>query len=380
MSGAGPRVFLSYRREDTRHLAGRLADHLRPRFELFMDVEAIRPGSDFTQAVRQAVRESDVLLALIGSDWANARDHTGRRRLDDPQDWVATEIAAGLDGGLTIIPVLVDDARMPGPEDLPRALAGLASRQAVRLRHESFNDDVARLAGSIEQAVVGRRPSPPPTPATADWVVPAPAAPPRRRSPVAAILIAFVVAAVLAGGVLAFAVWWQSPERGGGQTLTAGPSPTLSASKKGTKGKSSGQTTTHTTQISTPPPQLDLPLGTTATFGYFAITVKAAQHDPTAGYLVDAEVCLLKLTGSSPATSLISWAPWSVTTSDEMTHHAGLPTTATTPPPGLFPESGQYRVGECAHGWIPFGDVVADAEVSRIGYSNQFLERATWVP
>ena len=159
MADARPRVFLSYRREDTRHLAGRLADHLRPRFQLFMDVETIRPGADFAQAVQQAISESEVVLALIGSDWLGARDEVGRLRLNDPQDWVVTEIANALAGHSTVIPVLVDDARMPGSTELPPALGGLSSKQAVRLRHESFTDDVNRLALAVDAAVQARRPA-----------------------------------------------------------------------------------------------------------------------------------------------------------------------------------------------------------------------------
>src|SRR5918997_4612293 len=107
------RVFLSYRRDDSKHAAARIAERLDERFQLFMDVDAIQPGMDFTAVVASAVAESDVLVAVIGSGWLGALDSMGRRRLDDPADWVVTEIATALQRQIAIIPVLVDGAQMP---------------------------------------------------------------------------------------------------------------------------------------------------------------------------------------------------------------------------------------------------------------------------
>jgi hypothetical protein len=45
LSGSA-RVFVSYRRDDTRHVAGRLADRLVERFQVFMDMDTIEPGTD----------------------------------------------------------------------------------------------------------------------------------------------------------------------------------------------------------------------------------------------------------------------------------------------------------------------------------------------
>ncbi len=109
-------VFLSYRREDTQHAAGRLADRIGERFassQIFVDVDSIPPGVDFTQATAEAIERSDVLLALIGPRWITLKDAQGRRRLDDPEDFVVLELRAALERGIPVIPVLVDGARMP---------------------------------------------------------------------------------------------------------------------------------------------------------------------------------------------------------------------------------------------------------------------------
>ena len=90
------RVFLSYRRADTQHVAGRAGDKLQDLFELFMDIDTIPPGVDFADYVRRAVGSCDVLLAFIGDHWLKLTDDGGRRRIDDPIDWVAEEIRVAL--------------------------------------------------------------------------------------------------------------------------------------------------------------------------------------------------------------------------------------------------------------------------------------------
>ena len=54
--GAGGSIFLSYRRDDTAHAAGRLADRIAaafPQAQLFIDVDSIRPGVDFVAATEK---------------------------------------------------------------------------------------------------------------------------------------------------------------------------------------------------------------------------------------------------------------------------------------------------------------------------------------
>src|SRR3954447_26591883 len=89
--GSRPRIFLSYRREDTRSYAGRLRDEFARQFGLervFMDVDSIAPGSDFTEAIDRALEQTDVFVVLIGPHWSSARDRADRRRLDQPNDYV----------------------------------------------------------------------------------------------------------------------------------------------------------------------------------------------------------------------------------------------------------------------------------------------------
>ena len=159
------KVFLSYRRADTQHVAGRVGDRLGEQFELFMDIDTIPPGVDFTDYVRRAVGSCDVLLAFIGDRWVNLTDDQGRRRIDDPTDWVVEEISVALKRGVRVIPVLVENATMPTAAELPGSVQALVNRQALPLRHSSFSADMARLIAGIEHAGARRPLSS--TPATA---------------------------------------------------------------------------------------------------------------------------------------------------------------------------------------------------------------------
>ncbi len=115
-------IFISYRRDDSRQAAGRLADALADRFGaqcIFRDVETIELGVDFTQALNQALASCVVMLVLIGRDWLDIRDANGQRRLGLPQDWIRQEIATALKRDIRVVPVLVDGAQLPDEAALP---------------------------------------------------------------------------------------------------------------------------------------------------------------------------------------------------------------------------------------------------------------------
>jgi tetratricopeptide (TPR) repeat protein len=153
-------VFLSYRRADTQHAAGRLEERLDERFKVFMDVDQIQGGALFPAVVRKAVDDADVLVAMIGQYWLTLTAENGGRRIDQPGDWVAEEIGIALRRGTPVIPVLLDGARMPSREELPPSLADLVNRQAMRIAHESFATDSERMIQTIEGLVSAKKPEP----------------------------------------------------------------------------------------------------------------------------------------------------------------------------------------------------------------------------
>ena len=151
-----PKIFISYRRGDSIAYAGRIHDHLSQHFgadKVFMDIGGIAPGEDFVNVLDARVADSDVVIALIGPGWLNASDERGRR-IDQPDDFVRYELAAALEQGKRLIPVLVSGARMPGADQLPPALARLARCQAHPVDDSRFAYDLDALIRTLE-----RRPS-----------------------------------------------------------------------------------------------------------------------------------------------------------------------------------------------------------------------------
>lgn len=150
------RIFISYRRDDTEGYAGRLYDRLRQHFgseNLFMDIGTLKPGQDFVVAIEEAVSSCDVLIALIGERWLGITDEEGRRRLDNPQDFVRLEIGTALKREVWVVPMLVRGVNMPRTVDLPDDLAKLARRQALTVDAEHFHADMDRLIETIEEAI-----------------------------------------------------------------------------------------------------------------------------------------------------------------------------------------------------------------------------------
>jgi hypothetical protein len=145
-------IFISYRREDTEGHAGRLFRDLSERFGkdmVFMDVAGVEAGRDFRRVIEQQVASCGVLLAIIGKNWLTVTDEEGRRRLDDPMDFVRFETANALKRDIPVVPVLVHGARIPRPEQLPDDLKDLAYRNSVELTHERWQSDVQVLIKAL---------------------------------------------------------------------------------------------------------------------------------------------------------------------------------------------------------------------------------------
>jgi tetratricopeptide (TPR) repeat protein len=150
---AAPRIFISYRRSDSTPFTGRLFDHLINSFgkdHVFRDIHSITPGSEFLKVIKDGIRSCDVLIAVIGCHWLTAKGKDGKRRLDKRDDYVKAEIREALRGEKIVIPVLVDGAKMPRREELPRSITRLVSRNAIEFSEARFNYDVAELIKAID--------------------------------------------------------------------------------------------------------------------------------------------------------------------------------------------------------------------------------------
>jgi hypothetical protein len=162
------RIFVSYRREDGSGYAGLLYETLSAEFgdaNVFIDVDKLGLGLSFEEGIDEALATTDVLIAVIGRNWQNATDQRGRRRLDDPNDYVRREIESALERKLRVIPVLAEGTSMPASDDLPESLKDLSLRQALEMgmgRRWKFDSQILieALQRAREQKVASIEASP----------------------------------------------------------------------------------------------------------------------------------------------------------------------------------------------------------------------------
>jgi hypothetical protein len=208
-----PKIFISYRREDSELITGRIYDRLESRFgrkNVFRDMDSILLGVDFRERISGAVGDCDVLLAIIGTHWLDVcyREGTkqGHRRLDDPDDFVNLEIRSALTRGIPVIPVLVGGARMPRDQELPEGLVELAYRNATEVASgQDFHHHVDRLIQGIGHVVPRRR----------TWAGPGQAVRAFLSRRWAMLGVAMVSALVLSAGLWVLLLMVSSPKGGG---------------------------------------------------------------------------------------------------------------------------------------------------------------------
>lgn len=153
------RIFISYRRSDSKSFSHRLYERLHRVFgrAVFMDVTAIESGENFPEAINRGLFSSRVLLVVIEKTWLRCTDSEGALRLHQPSDYVRREVATALTRGIRVIPVLVNGAGVPQVAELPEDLKGLVTLNAFKIDDDRFDHDVAKLLVPIE-ALVSKRP------------------------------------------------------------------------------------------------------------------------------------------------------------------------------------------------------------------------------
>jgi len=149
-------IAISYRRQDSSSVAGRLYDRLQNEFgkgSVFMDFDSIPYGVDFRDHIKQTLQRAKVVVAIIGPDWSGGRD-LAKRRIDDPADFVRLEVASALESGIPIIPVLINNTPMPDAQSLPPALEALAYRNGLALDTGiDFHHHADRLIAGIHRVL-----------------------------------------------------------------------------------------------------------------------------------------------------------------------------------------------------------------------------------
>lgn len=147
-----PRVFISYRHHDAQFAAEAIREQLVRNLghgRVFIDHADLSIGEDFANKLLDEAGSTDALLVLITPPWSRLLDQDGRRRLDDPSDFVVREVAAGLAGGALVVPLLLEGAKMPAPDQLPTPIRALAGLHGVALKSSQLQDDVRSLSRKL---------------------------------------------------------------------------------------------------------------------------------------------------------------------------------------------------------------------------------------
>ncbi|MBL7713192.1 MAG: toll/interleukin-1 receptor domain-containing protein [Chitinophagaceae bacterium] len=172
------KIFISYRVKDTQAATGRLVDALKQHFDedqIFLDIDKIEPGLDFTLVISKYLDSSDVMLVIIGPDWMAYNSERNTYRINEKNDWVRLEIATALQRNIRVVPVLLEGASLPDEELLTEDLKPLLRRQSYEISNKRWKYDSEQLIEFLKK-ILGQAAKPAPKPA------PVPAAPKKSKT------------------------------------------------------------------------------------------------------------------------------------------------------------------------------------------------------
>lgn len=155
-------IFINYRRDDTQPMAVVLELLLRSAFDnlkVFLDQEGIQ-AEKWPDKIRDALAGSQLVITLVGSKWLSVKNKYEKRRIDEAGDWVRAEIEMAVEQGKTLLPLQVDNARLPEKEALEDwpLLQRWLEWNAEKIAWESFRSDFENLTRIIAEKL-GKRPA-----------------------------------------------------------------------------------------------------------------------------------------------------------------------------------------------------------------------------
>lgn len=152
MPGDRSTIILSYRREDSAGVTGRIFDRLSQEFgtdRVFMDIDSMPAGVDFHDHLQEILADCGALLVVIGKSWRSQRK-SQPARIMDPDDWVRIEVESALERGIPVVPLLIDGASLPGRDQLPESLWPLLRRNALPVDSgRDFHAQLSRLVRDL---------------------------------------------------------------------------------------------------------------------------------------------------------------------------------------------------------------------------------------
>jgi len=147
------RIFISYRRNDSGSITGRIYDHLKaslPGVEIFKDVQSIPSGVDFLEYTKDKLSQSEIFIPIIGKSWASSL----QERKEDPNDFVRIEVEQALKQDLSFIPIYVEGAKSPKVSDIPDTIEKISFYNGITVRPDpDFQNDVQKLVDAIKQKI-----------------------------------------------------------------------------------------------------------------------------------------------------------------------------------------------------------------------------------
>jgi len=149
-------VFINYRTGDGDWPAAFLDDKFKRRFgadRVFRDATSLEAGHDFRYELRRRLERCTILVVIIGPSWLTARDDSGRRRLDNPSDYVRMEIEESLKRKIRVVPITLNDVRLPLADELPEEIADLAHRQCRVFRSRHYESDFEQIVSVIDEEI-----------------------------------------------------------------------------------------------------------------------------------------------------------------------------------------------------------------------------------
>jgi hypothetical protein len=155
------KITISYRRDDSMDITGRIFDRLSGRYgrdSVFRDIDSIPPGRDFREHIRTSLGDSDVLMVIVGPRWMGGDRH-GKPRIQSETDYVRTEVEIALNRNIPVIPLLVGGSEMPEPGDLPDNIREFAYRNAVPIDSgRDFDHHMNGLIRATDRILQSERP------------------------------------------------------------------------------------------------------------------------------------------------------------------------------------------------------------------------------
>ena len=148
------KIAISYRREDSMDITGRIFDRLvgcYGREAVFRDIDNISPGRDFRKHLKKIIGDADILIVVVGPNWMG-KDQQGQPRIHAETDFVRTEVEIALAHGITLIPVVVGDASMPNSKVLPDSIKEFSYRNAFTIDSgRDFDHHINGLTEAIDK-------------------------------------------------------------------------------------------------------------------------------------------------------------------------------------------------------------------------------------